>query len=90
MMAEGHEVQLLAINESGYSGLEGMSGLGDVPVLQDTTAVDVWETWDVTFRDVVILDTDNRKVRSFNLTENDLRVSANYAALKSILIASTE
>jgi len=90
LSAEGHDIQLLAINEIGFSGLSGMSDLGDLPVLQDTAEEDVWEDWDVAFRDVVILDRDNQKVGEFNLTTDSLSDPANYAALKALLIASAE
>jgi hypothetical protein len=87
----GLSIQLLAINESGYdSGLDTMSGLGDLPLLQDTDEETVWDDWDVTFRDVVILNSDNEQVGVFNLTTHSLAVSENYEELKSLLLASSE
>ena len=90
LAAEGHDVQLFAINEIGFSGMSGMAALGDIPVLQDTSEFFVWESWDVTFRDVVILDRANQKVGEFNLTTDSLSNPANYEALKALLIASAE
>ena len=90
LAAEGYDIRLLAINEIGFSGLSGMSDRGDLPILQDTSAENVWTDWDVTFRDVVILDRDNQKVGVFNLTTDSLSDPDNYAALKALLIASVE
>ncbi len=87
----GLGIQLLAINESGFdSGLGTMSALGDLPLLQDTDEAMVWDEWDVTFRDVVILNSDNEQVGVFNLTVNSLADADNYEELKALLIASAE
>ena len=59
-----------------------------MPWLQDVPAVDVWSTWAVTYRDVIILDEDNVVVGVYNLTTNDLAVPANYAALRDMLISA--
>jgi len=87
----GLGIQLLAINESGFdSGLGTMSALGDLPLLQDTGEESVWDDWDVTFRDVVILNSDNEQVGVFNLTVNNLADADNYEELKALLIATAE
>jgi len=81
-------VQLLAVNEEGHeSGVATMAVLGDLPLLQDTSKVDVWGTWEVTYRDVVILDEDNVEVDVFNLTTYDLDDPANYQALSDLITA---
>lgn len=49
----------------------------------------MWAAWQVTFRDVVILDTENRPVGVYNLTVHDLGDPASYAELKQLLIAAT-
>jgi len=64
-----------------------MSALGDLPLLQDTVKDDVWTSWEVTYRDVVILDEDNHQVDVFNLTANDLNDPANYQALSDLITA---
>ena len=87
----GLGIQLLAINESGFdSGLGTKSALGDLPLLQDTDEETVWDDWDVTFRDVVILNSDNEQVGVFNLTTHNLSDAANYEELKALLIAAAE
>ncbi len=68
--------------ESGNA--ENTSGR-DLCWLQDTVADDVWTTWEVAYRDVVILDRDNVQVAVFNLTAHDLADPAEYAALKALL-----
>ena len=84
-------IQLSAINEIGHdSGLETMADLGDLPLLQDTEEEAVWDDWDVTFRDVVILNQDNEAVGVFNLTTHSLAVEENYEDLKALLITSAE
>ena len=60
-----------------------MSDLGDLPLLQDEA--NVWSDWNVTYRDVVILDGNNEAVDVYNLTENDLSDPDNYAALAALL-----
>jgi hypothetical protein len=87
----GLAIQLMAINEIGHdSGLGTMSDLGDLPLLQDTEEETVWVDWDVTFRDVVILNSDNEPVGVYNLTEHNLADEDNYEELKALLIASAE
>ena len=74
----------------------------DLPLLQDTEAVDVWHDWAITYRDVVILDGENVQVGVFNLTGNSLGETeltqdtdgdgmpdaTNYEALRALLIAA--
>ena len=58
----------------------------------------VWGAWrvnnlrpeqpGVTYRDVIVLDRENRAVAVYNLTEHSLGDPANYAALKDILRAA--
>ncbi len=58
----------------------------DLPWLQDTPQEDVWGSWQVAFRDVLVLDEHNAYVTAFNLTQNSLDDPANYDALKQLLI----
>lgn len=57
-----------------------------LPWLQDTQGQNVWEEWAVIWRDVVILDTQNNVRGIYNLTEHDLGIPANRAALKKMLL----
>ena len=81
----GPPVQILAVNEAGYeSSLNKLTALGDLPVLKDEATNAVWDSWDVTYRDVVILDGKNECYAVFNLTGNSIEDPANYAAIKAL------
>ena len=90
------EIQLLGVNEAGSffeAGNESVSSGRDIPWLQDVDGngdglSDLWTSWDVTFRDVVILDTNNARVDAFNVTVHDLRVPENYGALRQMLVTA--
>jgi len=60
-----------------------------IPWLQDTEQQAVWTSWQVTYRDVVILDGENRVLQAYNLTEHDLSEPADYTELKAILTTAT-
>ena len=57
-----------------------------IPWLQDTTERMVWESWQITYRDVVILDGENRVLHVYNLSSHDLANAANYATLKNLIL----
>lgn len=57
-----------------------------LPWLQDTTEAGVWTSWGPTYRDVVILDAENRKIGVFNVTARDLGDPENYGELKQQLL----
>ena len=90
LVADGHAVQLFAINAIYYGGVDRMAEGGDLPLLQDTAEQNAWSRWDVTYRDVVIVDRNNRQVGVFNLTTNNLSDPTNYTALKTLLIETAE
>ena len=81
--------QILGINEVGQeAGNAGACAGKDLPWLQETADHLAWSVWDVTYRDVIILDSSNRKVATYNLTEHDLSNPANYLELKGLLHAA--
>jgi hypothetical protein len=57
-----------------------------IPWLQDTNDAKVWASWAINFRDVIILDGENRVVGVYNLTDNSLADSAHYATLRGMLL----
>ncbi len=80
-------IRLLGVNGAGHeSGVPAAIDGRDIPLLQDTARADVWNAWQVVYRDVIILDRENVPVGVFNLTENDLSNMADYTALKTMLI----
>jgi hypothetical protein len=88
--APARDVRLLGVNSVGAEG--GNPAMTDgrtLPWLQDVPAQDVWTLWDVTWRDVVILDEDNQVVGVYNLTDHDLSLPANYDELKAMLVQAT-
>ena len=82
------KIRLLAINLAGLeSFVPQESSFGSLPILQDTTAENVWESWSATWRDVMILDPNNIHVDTYNLTSHDLANPAFYAERKAKLKA---
>jgi hypothetical protein len=80
-------IQILGVNGVGQeSGNASICANRVLPWLQDTEQQGVWTKWDVTWRDVVILDEQNEVIAIYNLTEHNLADPANYDALKSLLL----
>ena len=80
-------IVILGVNSIGAeSGNAAVTNGRSLAWLQDTAAQAVWESWQVAYRDVVILDRANERVGAFNLTEHDLSVPAEFATLKQILL----
>jgi hypothetical protein len=79
-------VRILGINAVGAEANNDVICDGrDIPWLQDTTGEQVWQSWNATYRDVVILNPQNERVAVYNLTTHDLASPADYDALKSML-----
>ena len=80
-------VRIHGINQVGHEKGNATACQGkDSPWLQEVPEEPVWNTWDPTYRDVIILDEENKVLAIYNLTENNLSVPANYEALKSMLV----
>lgn len=87
------DIDIVGINEIGHDSANSlMTADRSLPWLQDVDAngnqsSDVWsDLWNVTYRDVVILDGSNSVVETYNLTENNLADSEDYASLRTKLI----
>jgi len=81
------EIRILGVNGVGYeSANETICDGRSIPWLQDEADVEVWDLWEVAYRDVILLDDENRPVGVYNLTTNDLGNPGNYAALRQMLI----
>jgi hypothetical protein len=84
-------IALLGVNGIGLEVGNPLATAGrTIPWLQDVAAEDVWTKWAITYRDVVVLDGENRKVGVYNLTVHDLGDAANYAELKQMLVDAAE
>ena len=82
-------VHILGVNGPGLeSGNAFICDGRDIPWLQDTAAADVWGAWNVTYRDVIVLNQENEPIAVYNLTEHGLNDPANFAALMDTLRAA--
>jgi hypothetical protein len=80
-------VSILGVNAAGNESGNALMVSGRVlPLLQDVVAVDTWSLWDVTPRDVVVVDPSGRAYAVYNLTVHDLALPANYAELKQLIL----
>ncbi|MHC4953198.1 MAG: hypothetical protein ACYTGZ_04860 [Planctomycetota bacterium] len=85
----GTDINLLGVNQIGAVAGNGiMCTDRDLPWLQDEFEVQAWDLWQVTYRDVYILDANNDLVGVYNLTKNRLEEPAKYDELKAILLAA--
>jgi hypothetical protein len=83
-------VSIIGINPPGLDSGDSLISAGrTIPWLQEEPGGDdPWTDWNVTYRDVVILDSSNVLVDVYNLTEHDLSSPANRDALKAKLRAA--
>ena len=82
-------MHILGVNTIGAEGGNAEICAGrHLPWLQDTDADSVGASWGVTYRDVIVLDPDNKVDEIYNLTAHDLSIPGNYNALKTILVTA--
>ncbi|MBL9023753.1 MAG: hypothetical protein JNL21_16285 [Myxococcales bacterium] len=75
----GLDVTIFGINAVGYeSGNEAVCEGRDIGWLQDVAEQEVWMTWAISFRDLVIVDQDNVVVAIYNLSTHNLNEPVNY------------
>ena len=81
------EVRILGVNGAGLESGNALTVAGNtIPWLQDVVAQNVWGTWAVAYRDVVILNDQNEVVEIYNLSTHDLGTPAFYDELKNKLV----
>jgi hypothetical protein len=84
-------IHIVGINEHGQAF--GNSNITEeMPWLQDfdtngDTLGEVWELWDVEWRDLTILDRDNVPVITYNLTNFDLAIPANFDTVRQAFLS---
>jgi len=95
-------IHIAGINAAGQErGNPGISTGRTIAWLQDVSNQNVWGTWrvnelrpatpGVAYRDVILLQGENKPFAVYNLTEHDLSTPANYAYLKDLLrLAATQ
>ncbi|MCA9144083.1 MAG: hypothetical protein H6823_16355 [Planctomycetaceae bacterium] len=88
-------IQIVGLNEFGQDPAGAndlMMASRTTPWLQDGDSngnqrSDVWyDKWNVTYRDVIVLNGQNEMTDVYNLTSHDLGVAANYATMRDKLI----
>ena len=84
-------IQILGVNADGEEEGNADFVFGrSLPLLQDTESADVWGSWGVTWRDVVIVSPVGDKVAVYNLTVHDLADPAAFAELDALLRAAAK
>jgi hypothetical protein len=82
-------IRILGVNAPEESaGNAGMCAGRVLPWLQDQKPPDAWHLWQADFRDVIVIDDENKVVSTYNLTIHDLGVPANYTELRTLLITA--
>jgi hypothetical protein len=84
-------IRIIGVNELGQE-FGNVNITEPMPWLQDVDADgdghgDVWKLWDVEWRDVTILDRENVPAATYNLTDFDLAVPANFAELRQAFLS---
>lgn len=59
-------------------------------MLQDTVEVGAWGAWQVEWRDLVILDAENKVVGVINLTDHDLELPENVKLVRELVAEAQE
>lgn len=80
-------IEILGVNRSDAAALNSLVvPARKLPWLQDTPEAEAWTAWEVTWRDVRILDSQNRLHAVYNLTSHDLANPANYSTLRQMFL----
>ena len=80
-------VRITGINQWDRGSANDAMCMGrDLPWLQDTETMKVWDLWEHEYRDVLILNEKNELVGKYNLTNNDLGMPDNYNALRDMIL----
>ena len=88
-MATAVPIRILGVNApEEAAGNAGMCAGRVLPWLQDQKPPDAWHLWQADYRDVIVVDDENKVVSIYNVTIHDLGVPASYAELRNILITA--
>jgi hypothetical protein len=84
-------IALHGVNAVGHESGNDLATAGrTIPWLQDEADVDAFGLWQVTYRDVIVLDAENRVFAVYNLSVHDLGNPANYDELKALILSAGE
>jgi hypothetical protein len=76
------DIELFAINMIGTaSGTSYFSPSLNLPMVQDSSSLGIWNDWGALWRDVFILNENNELVLVYNLTQYGLSDTNNYNTL---------
>ena len=82
------QIKIIGLNAIDRSTRDSFLEDRDLPWLQDTEQERVWQQWNIQYRDLLILDTENRSVAVFNLTSTNLSTD-DYETVKAEFLAHT-
>ena len=88
-MTEGYsDVKIAGINGLDYieGEISGMIQNRVLPWAQDNEDSHVWDTWNITLRDFIVLDINGEFFYKINLTNVDPSIESNYENLKQLLL----
>ena len=84
-------IEIIGVNRNTDAAYNSeVTSVSTLAWLQDTTENSVWNQWEIAYRDVVIVDSQNRFFAVFNLTVNDLFYPENQQALKQLFLAAAK
>ena len=80
------KANIIGINDQNKSsGNEGMVEGRDLPWLQDLETTNVWSEWQISYRDIIILNTDNEYESLINVTIDNLTTEDGYNKLMNLI-----
>ena len=80
-------------DDYGQDGIPDTGDIGEGDGLPDESYGDVWESWDITLRDLVVLDRDGNYITKINLTSFNPDPTAlgectdNYDTIKQLILS---
>ena len=83
-------VRILGINEAEKGTNTSFTEGRALAWIQDTPNTNVWRSWNVTYRDLWILDENNEVLSVINLTSENVTEAPVYANIKETLLNYAE
>jgi hypothetical protein len=82
-------IRILGVNApEEAAGNAGMCAGRTLAWLQDAKPPNAWGLWQADYRDVIVVDDENKVVSIYNVTLHDLGNPAQYAELRNILLTA--